>query len=150
MSRRYYFQAFDAETGRLRWQRDHDTALAVRGGHGEFNRHPTLIGGLAYTWPHAYELWTGARVEGWKFDRRGPGCGNISASAECLFWRGGNPWMFDLRPGHGAARINQVTRPGCFINIVPAGGLILIPEASSGCTCAYPMQMSIAYAPRSQ
>lgn len=146
----YYFQAFDAETGRLRWQRDHDTDLEVRGGHGEFNRHPTLIGGLAYTWPHAYELKTGERVEGWKFERRGHGCGNVSASAECLFWRGGNPWMYDLRPGGGAAKINQVSRPGCFINVIPAGGLVLIPEASSGCTCAYPMQMSVAYAPASR
>ncbi|MDY0168421.1 MAG: PQQ-binding-like beta-propeller repeat protein [Thermoguttaceae bacterium] len=144
----YYFQAFDAGTGRLRWQRDHDTDLEVRGGHGEFNRHPTLIGPIAYTWPYAYELRTGQRVEGWKFDRRGHGCGAISASAQCLFWRGGNPWMYDLRPGGGPVRLNQVTRPGCFINIIPAGGLVLIPEASSGCTCAYPMQMSIAYAPR--
>lgn len=144
----YYFQAFDAGTGRLRWQRDHDTDLEVRGGHGEFNRHPTLIGPVAYTWPYAYELKTGQRVEGWKFDRRGHGCGAVSASAHCLFWRGGNPWMYDLRPGGGPARLNQVTRPGCFINIIPAGGLVLIPEASSGCTCAYPIQMSIAYAPR--
>ncbi len=146
----YYFQAFDAATGRLRWHRDHDTDLDVRGGHGEFNRHPTLVGRLAYTWPHAYELQTGERVEGWKFDRRGHGCGSVSASAECLFWRGGNPWIYDLRPGGGPAKINQVSRPGCFINIIPAGGLVLIPEASSGCTCAYPMQMSVAYAPRSR
>ncbi|MDZ7620453.1 MAG: hypothetical protein U1E05_25910 [Patescibacteria group bacterium] len=36
---------------------------------------------------------------------------------------------------------------GCFINIISAGGLVLIPEASLGCSCAYPVQMSIAYAP---
>ncbi len=145
----YYFQAFDAGTGELRWRRDHDTDLDVRGGHGEFNRHPTLIGQTAYTWPYAYDLQTGRRIEGWVFNRHGHGCGNISAAAECLFWRGGNPWMYDLRPGGGPLPLNRVSRPGCFINIIPAGGLVLIPEASSGCTCAYPMQMSIAYAPRS-
>ena len=29
----------------------------------------------------------------------------------------------------------------------PAGGLVLLPESSSGCSCAYPMQASVAYAP---
>lgn len=144
----YYFQAFDPATGQPRWRQDHDTDLRADGGHGELNRHPTLIGRIAYTWPYAYDLQTGRRVEGWVFERRGGGCGNISASAECLFWRGSNPWMYDLRPGGGPVRLNQVSRPGCFINIIPAGGLVLIPEASSGCTCAYPMQMSIAYAKR--
>ncbi len=141
----YYYQAFDSKSGKLRWQRDHDTDLAVRGGHGEFNRHPTLIDGIAYAWPYAYHLDSGKQLKGWKFDRRGHGCGNISASQKCMFWRGSNPWMFDLRPGGGAQRINNVTRPGCFINIIPAGGLVMIPEASSGCTCAYPLQMSLVY-----
>ena len=38
-------------------------------------------------------------------------------------------------------------RPGCWINIIPAGGMVLIPEASSGCTCGYPMQTSVGYVP---
>ena len=42
---------------------------------------------------------------------------------------------------------NKVTRPDCWINIVPTDGLVLIQESSSGCTCGYSMQMSIAYLP---
>jgi len=38
--------------------------------------------------------------------------------------------------------------PGCWINIIPAGGLVLIPEASSGCTCGYPLQTSMAFIPK--
>ena len=143
----YYYQAFDAADGKPRWKRDHDSQLRVDGGHGEYNRHPTLIGGVAYAWPYAYRLETGEQLADWKFDRRGHGCGNISASNQCMFWRGYNPWMFDLRPGGGPSRINGVTRPGCFINIIPAGGLVMIPEASSGCTCDYPLQMSLVYLP---
>jgi hypothetical protein len=41
-----------------------------------------------------------------------------------------------------------VTRPGCWINIIPAGGLVIVPEGSSGCTCGYPLQMSLALVPR--
>ena len=32
--------------------------------------------------------------------------------------------------------------------MIPAGGLLLIPEASSGCTCNYSIQTSLAFLPR--
>jgi hypothetical protein len=34
------------------------------------------------------------------------------------------------------------------INIVPACGLVLVPEASSGCSCEYPIQCSFALIPQ--
>jgi outer membrane protein assembly factor BamB len=143
----YWFYGIDAATGEESWQQAHNTGFKPKGGHGEQNRHPTIVGRTVYAWPLAYDLHTGEPLAGWKFSRRGGGCGNISASAGCLFWRGANPWMWDLRPGGGPVRLNAVSRPGCFINIIPAGGLVLIPEASSGCTCDYPIQASMALAP---
>jgi outer membrane protein assembly factor BamB len=143
----YHYFAFDAATGEPRWKANHLTGLPDDGGHGEYNRHPTIVEGTVYAWPYALELQTGERIEGWKFDRRGHGCGAISASAASLFWRGGNPWMLDLEEGAEALRLNSVSRPGCWINILPAGGLVLVPEASSGCTCAFPFQMSMAFHP---
>jgi len=145
----YYYDAFDAETGADLWHAGHDSGLAIDGGHGEYNRHPTIVGDVVYAWPYAYALSSGERIEDWKFNRRGHGCGGVSASAQCLFWRGGNPWMYDLGPHGGPARINAVSRPGCWINMIPAGGLVLIPEASSGCTCGFPVQTSLAYIPQS-
>jgi len=145
----YYYQAYDAATGRIRWQADHKTELATDGGHGEYNRHPTLVGNTVYAWPYAYEMVDGKRIPDWQFNRQGHGCGGVSASAQSLFWRGGNPWMYDLSEEEGGARrLNAVSRPGCWINMIPAGGLLLIPEASSGCTCAFPMQTSMALIPR--
>jgi outer membrane protein assembly factor BamB len=143
----YYYCAFDARSGKVHWQADHKTELAIDGEHGEYNRHPTIIDDTVYAWPYAYNLKTGKRIEGWKFDRHGHGCGGLSASARCLFWRGGNPWMYDLGPNGGPRRLNRVTRPGCWINIIPAGGLVLIPESSSGCTCGFPLQTSLAFIP---
>lgn len=144
----YYLHAYDADTGRIRWQATHDSGLPSDGGHGEYNRHPTIIDNTVYAWPYSYNLKTGKQIEGWRFDRHGGGCGAVSASAQCLFWRGSNPWMYDLGPKGGPSRLNSVTRPGCWINIIPAGGLVLIPEASSGCTCGYPLQTSIALVPK--
>ncbi len=144
---RYYYNAFDASSGENLWDLSHDSGLAKDGGHGEYNRHPTIIDDIMYAWPYAYNLKTGTKIDGWKFDRRGHGCGGVSASAQCMFWRGGNPWMYDLGPNGGPIRLNTVTRPGCWINIIPAGGLVLIPEASSGCTCGFALQTSLAYIP---
>jgi hypothetical protein len=144
----YAFRAFGAADGRDLWSGGHGTGLPARGEHGEQNRHPTIVGDVAYVWPHAYRLATGEKVEGWKMDRRGHGCGGVSASANGLFWRGGNPWTYDLAPGGGPRKLTTVTRPGCWINIIPAGGLVLIPEASSGCTCPFSIQASLALGPR--
>ena len=144
----YYYYAFDARAGSVLWEADHKTDLATDGGHGEYNRHPTIIDETVYAWPYTYNLRTGRKIEGWNFDRHGHGCGGISASAQCLFWRGGNPWMYDLGPNGGPHQLNKVTRPGCWINIIPAGGLVLIPESSSGCTCGFPLQTSMAFIPK--
>ena len=144
----YYYNAYDARSGKLLWQKDHNTKLAIDGSHGEYNRHPTIIDETVYAWPYTYTLKTGEKVEGWEFDRHGHGCGGVSASAQCLFWRGSNPWMYDLGPNGGPRQLNKVSRPGCWINIIPAGGLVLIPESSSGCTCGFPIQTSMAFIPK--
>jgi len=82
--------------------------------------------------------------------RGGGGCGGLSGSAHYLYGRGSNPRIYELTEGEtSGAPLTQVSRPGCWINIVAAGGLILIPESSSGCTCAYPIQTSIALVPES-
>jgi len=143
----YHVYAIAASNGKVLWHHAHNSGYGSRGSHGEQNRHPTLVGDTVYAYPLAYTLATGKPVEEWRFARHGHGCGNISASLKSLFWRGGNPWRWDLGPDGRPHRLNTVTRPGCFINMIPAGGLLLIPEASSGCTCPFSIQTSIAYIP---
>jgi hypothetical protein len=55
--------------------------------------------------------------------------------------------MFDLKTGEHTV-LSTETRSGCWINIIPAGGLILIPEFSAGCTCGHAIQTSLALLPR--
>ncbi len=141
----YHVDAYESKTGRRIWEATHNSELARDGGHGEYNRHPTIVKDTVYVWPYAYDLKTGRKQPDWKFKRRGHGCGGISASNYGLFWRGQNPYMYDLNPGKGPVQLTKVTRPGCWINIIPAGGMIMIPEASSGCTCGHSIQASMAY-----
>jgi outer membrane protein assembly factor BamB len=143
----YELSAFDAATGRPLWHREQNNLTKPGGDHGEQTLHPAIVGGIVYAEPFAYHLRTGEPVADWKFNRDGHGCGTISGSASQLFYRAGNPVMFDLA-SHQARKLSVVNRPGCWINIIPAGGLVLVPEASSGCTCGFPIETTIVFAPR--
>ena len=59
-----------------------------------------------------------------------------------------NPWISDDSGLNGGFEDFGGLRPGCWINIVPAAGLILIPEASASCVCNYPLQTSMAFLPK--
>ncbi|MCK5457490.1 MAG: hypothetical protein KAI45_10230, partial [Melioribacteraceae bacterium] len=69
----------------------------------------------------------------------------LSGSASNLFARGSNPKMYDITGKQSGEPITRVSRPGCWINIIPAGNVVSIPEASSGCTCDYPIQTSFVF-----
>jgi len=145
---RYDLAAFDAATGDPLWQTtqtpipDH----ILEGPHGEQVQHSAIVGDTIYNTGFAVSLRTGEPIAGWKWQKSDK-CGVLSASAHCAFSRYSNPRMFDLKTGEHRA-LTEVTRPGCWINIIPAGGLVLIPEASSGCTCYYSIQTSLALTPR--
>jgi len=145
---RYDLHAFDAKTGKELWNLCHtplaDTVLA--GGHGELSQHPVIIGQTVYIYQSAYTLKTGKLVPGWKWKRGGHGCGTLSASLLGMFNRGGSARQTNLKTGRQVP-LTLVTRPGCWINMLPAGGLVLIPEGSSGCTCDFAIQTSIALRP---
>jgi outer membrane protein assembly factor BamB len=145
---RYDLAAFDAATGKRLW-RNTQTPVPdhiLQGPHGEQVQHPAIVGDIIYGTGFACDLGTGAAVDVWKWKKSGH-CGTVSTSAHCAFSRYDHPRMFDLKSGDHTVLDNAV-RPGCWINIIPAGGLILVPEASAGCTCGYPIQTSIALIPR--
>lgn len=143
----YEIRTFDVATGKPGWTTTQTQATKIAGDHGEQDLHPVIVGDRLYCEPKAYQLESGELVEdwGWKLGKRS-GCGNLSASANALFFRQSNPTMFDLQ-AKKQQPVTTSTRPGCLINIIPAGGLLLIPEASSGCTCNYGVQTSLAFLP---
>ncbi len=141
----YGLYAFDGDTGRELWQTSYKGG-EIGGSHGEQWQHPVIIKGRIYIFPYDFDLYTGQKGG---IELSKSGCGGFSGSANNLFARKSNPTMFDLSPekqeGTGLTKVN---RPGCWINIIPAGGIISIPESSSGCTCDYPIQSSFAFIPR--
>lgn len=64
------------------------------------------------------------------------GCGQLAAGKNLFLFRSGTlSWAeYSERP-----KINDFggVRPGCWINALPAGGMVLVPDASAGCACSY-------------
>jgi len=89
---------------------------------------------------------TGEDVE-WEFLRPGHCCSITSASPSMLFYRSHCTGICDVEEDRGIALYGGI-RPGCFTNIVAANGIVLFPEASSGCTCSFPVKCSMAFVPR--
>ena len=75
----------------------------------------------------------------------GGSCGTPSACDAMVFYRKGSTAWRGIEDGVGAQFLG--IWPGCFINIRPVGGVVVQPEASSGCTCNYSIQCPITFSP---
>ena len=137
------FRAWDAADGRKLWQAD------LRAPGGGF---PVITGNTLYAYPHAYELRTGKPIQSvhpltgrsvvWQMSYKG-GCGSITGCESALFFRSGATGMVDLAGDTGLHWLGQV-RPSCWVNMIPAGGMLLLPEGASNCSCPYNYQTSLA------
>jgi hypothetical protein len=118
-----------------------------------------IVGDKIIAEPWAYDLRTGAETQRvhpvtgaesqWQMARPGHHCGNIVACPEELFFRSGYLGYYDLKEDYGTVHFGGL-RPGCWVNCIPAGGLVIMPEASSGCVCPFSLQCTIAFQPREE
>jgi hypothetical protein len=140
-------RAYYPSSGSLKWSSNFNSGFGTNGGHGEQDQHPVIIGNTIYLRPYDFDLQTGTQgsLNLW---RNGSGCSSLSGCASYLYGRGGTPRLYhNLTGSSRSISLTNETRPGCFINIIPAGGLLLIPESSAGCTCDYPLQTSLVFMP---
>lgn len=150
----YALFAFDGGSGEKLWSDNYQAGTSkwdnrsdkstINGSHGEQWQHPVIIDQTVILPPYNFDLKTGKRGDLF-LTRGGGGCGGISASASNIFARGSNPKIYDINGEQSGDPITRVSRPGCWINIIPAGNVVSIPEASSGCTCDYPIQTSFVF-----
>ena len=144
----YDVYVLNAESGDVIWKTTQRQGTKIGGDHGEQDHHPVIVGDTLYCEPFAYKLNDGKPIEDFAWAKKHRrGCGTVSASASTFYFRQSNPTMFDIKSGE-YRKVTSSTRPGCWINMIPAGGLLLIPEASSGCTCNYSIQTSLAFLPK--
>ncbi|HUU20432.1 MAG TPA: PQQ-binding-like beta-propeller repeat protein [Sedimentisphaerales bacterium] len=138
--------ALSAKSGDVLWAKD-----------ANYRHRPLIIGGMVLAEPWAFDLKTGQQrtrshpLTGaettWQFLRPGHHCGAISACPQMLLMRSGYTSYYDLQNDSGIRHFAG-HRLGCWINAIPADGLVLAPEASAGCICLFPIVCSIALEPR--
>jgi len=142
--------------GLLRWKRL--TALSAKNGDILWSRpincrvRPVIVGSQVFIEPRVCDLYTGkikmrlhpvtGREVPWEYLRPGHTCAISSASAHSLFYRSFCTAIYDFT-GDSGLNLFGAIRPGCWINMIPANGLLLFPEASSGCTCSFPLRCSL-------
>jgi len=125
--------AFDAATGEVKWD--------IKAG---YSTRPILNGRTIYLQPGAWDLLSGERKE-FTFSRS-YGCGIPSGSRRMMVFRSATLGYVDLVDGRGTENYGGI-RPGCWTGALPAGGLVLMPDATDRCTCSYLIKASIGLKP---
>lgn len=105
---------------------------------------PLIVEDKLIAEPWAFDLHTGEQItrtnpitglqSPWQFERPGHHCGTISGSPNGLWFRSWSFAYYDLIADQGTEHFAG-QRAGCWINMIPANGLLVCPEASSGCVC---------------
>jgi outer membrane protein assembly factor BamB len=117
---------FDIATGKRLWDQD-----------AKYQTRPLINDGTIYAQGGAWDLKTGSPIE---FDlKRSYGCGQISASKNLMLFRSATLGYVDLTRDAGTENYGGI-RPSCWINAIPASGLVLVPDGSSKCHCSYQMK----------
>ena len=141
----YQVRVLEVAGGASRWDRLINTNRNPNLTHGEQDLHPVIAGDRLVVEPTVFDLESGKEL--FTFKRQGGGgCGTLSAAANKLYFRASNVAEFDLVTRR-QDWITRTTRPGCWISMIPANGLLLVPEGSSGCICSYPVQASMGFGP---
>jgi outer membrane protein assembly factor BamB len=117
---------FDIQSGKRLWDQD-----------AKYQTRPLINDGAIYAQGGAWDLKSGSPLP-WEFERS-YGCGQIAASKNLMLFRSATLGYVDLSRNSGTENYGGI-RPSCWINAIPASGLVLVPDGSSKCTCSYQMK----------
>lgn len=136
----------DANNGEKLWAKD-----------ANYRHRPIIIDNEIIAEPWSYDLYTGQQkmrthpITGeqtpWSFIRPGHHCGAISATPNMMFFRSKFTAYYNRDEDQGTQHFAG-QRLGCWINTIPANGLVMIPEASAGCVCLFSVASTIVFEPR--
>lgn len=139
--------ALQAKDGYKIWARD-----------ANYKNRPIILGNKILAEPWIYDLSSGSQMTQthpvtqeevpWSLMRTGHHCGMFTGcESGMLLFRSGDTAFYDLESESGTRHFAG-HRLGCWINAIPAGGLVMIPEASAGCVCLYSIASTIVMEPR--
>jgi outer membrane protein assembly factor BamB len=124
---------FSTEQGEKLWEKD-----------AKYSSRPLINDYTVYAQGGAWDLLSGEERP-FNFSRS-YGCGVLAGSRHMMVYRSATLGYFDLTKNERTENYGGV-RPGCWLNALPAGGLVLVPDASAGCQCSYLNQSWMALEP---
>ncbi|MCE5252500.1 PQQ-binding-like beta-propeller repeat protein [bacterium] len=133
--------AFRASDGAVMW----DDATGVDPSQQyPYSSRPIVNGGMVYLEPGAWDIMTGAKTD---FSlTRSYACGIIASAKNMMVFRSATLGYVDLTGSRTTENFGGF-RPGCWINAIPAGGLVLVPDATDRCNCSYLNKATVALRP---
>ncbi|WP_417392113.1 PQQ-binding-like beta-propeller repeat protein [Gimesia sp.] len=114
---------FNSTTGEKTWE-----------AKANYSSRPLINGKTVYAQGGAWNLKSG-KPQPFNF-KRSYGCGILASCENMMFFRSATLGYFDFNKNDSIENYGGV-RPGCWINAIPAGGLVLVPDASAACSCSY-------------
>ncbi|MFP6601282.1 MAG: PQQ-binding-like beta-propeller repeat protein [Pirellulaceae bacterium] len=114
---------FDLYEGRPLWEVKAD-----------YQSRPMINDRTIYVQGGAWDLLTG-KPQPFNF-KRSYGCGIMAGSRNLMLFRSATLGYFDLEKNKSIDNYGGM-RPGCWVNALPVGGVVLVPDASAGCRCSY-------------
>ena len=120
-----------------------------------YGGRPIIIDRTIYGFPFGWDLLTGRqktsgqatadkRAAIWKIHGKSFGCAPQTGSPNLIVMRSGTLAYFDLQHDNGWLESFGGVRPGCCVNALPVGGLLLMPDDTRGCRGSYVNQATVA------
>jgi outer membrane protein assembly factor BamB len=138
----FFLTVLNAEDGSERYKK---SFAWIRGNHGWHMSRPLIVGDRLVVRPKVFSLKTGKELATNVFNGH---CGSYVAVENAIITRHGSITLWRLEDGKWSQSGWNYLRPGCWISMVPADGLFLVPEGGGGCKCGMWFETSIAFAPR--
>ncbi len=109
-----------------------------------YSARPILNDKTVYAFPAALDLLTGRRLQ--VAMKKSYGCGIPAGAQQLLVFRSATIGYADLASPSRTENYGGI-RPGCWVNMIPAGGLVLMADSATGCECSYLNKATMALQP---
>lgn len=140
---KFHLYAFDPKNGKPTWRKSSAWADDHHSGHFQ---HPVITAGNIYLQPNGYRLKSG-EITTSKVGRR-EGCHTYVGAGGALIYRGKSRQISMWDKQTESVTSWPRLRPSCWLNTIPASGMLLVPEGGGGCSCGGWMETSIGFLPK--
>ncbi|EDM28646.1 hypothetical protein LNTAR_08754 [Lentisphaera araneosa HTCC2155] len=141
-NKKYYIYNFDIKNGKPVWEVNHNWPSSHHSGH---MLHPVIVDNTIYQEPMAYNIISGKQIR--KGIGKREGCHNYVGIKQGLVFRGTSRQISIWSKETGKTSTWSRLRPSCWLSMIPASGMLLVPEGGAGCSCGGWIETSLGFSP---